>query len=354
MNNHTLHEYQGNVHIHSSYSDGTGSVFDIAESALRVGLDFIIINDHDYMTASLHLEDEGYYRGLLVLMGLEIGFRYHHYLAFGLKNMLKGSTLKPQEVIDLVNSQGGIGFLAHPFEKGMHFLEKSMAYTWNDLTVTDYTGICIWNFSSRWKERVKTLVHGIVFLLFKSQTLKGPSRKTLSFWDSSCLKRRVVGIGGSDAHGWILKKGRFSFTPISYEFALSSINIHIMLRNELPRGDLDKAKGLVYGALKQASLFICNDRLAPGKGFRFYYVSDKKHRLEMGEEACFQNGKLFVQSPRDCEIRFLRNGKVQDVRRGKIATYRVDKAGVYRVEAYKRLPLFGLHPWIFSNPIYLR
>ena len=88
------------------------------------------------------------------------------------------SNLGPQAVIDRVNDLGGFGFLAHPFEKGMPFVEKSVAYTWNDLSVEGFAGICIWNFSSRWKERVKTVLHALYFLLFKSRTLKGPSSKT--------------------------------------------------------------------------------------------------------------------------------------------------------------------------------
>ena len=354
MNSDTLREYQGNLHIHSSYSDGTGSVLEIAESARRAGLDFIILNDHDYMTESLHLEDEGYYRDLLVLMGLEIGLRSNHYLAYGLDHMVKGSSLNPQEVIDLVNAEGGIGFLAHPFEKGMPFMEKSVAYTWDDLEVTGYNGICIWNFSSRWKERVRTVFHGLFFLLFKYQTLRPPSRRTLSFWDRSCLNRRVVGIGGSDAHGWALKKGRISFTPLSYYDALSSINVHILLKSELPRGDINRAKAAIYEALKQGSLFIANERLAPASGFRFYYELDQGGRLEMGEEIQFQKGELFVRAPCECEIRLIRNGVIQDIRSGNSTSYRVDKAGVYRVETYRRLFFFGLRPWIFSNPIYLR
>ena len=178
-----LIEYTGNLHIHSRYSDGAGTVPEIASVAQRLGLDFIIINDHEYMTHDLHLGDEGYYGDVLALMGLEVGERYHHYLAYDLKEMVKGHGSGPQEVIDRVNAQGGFGFLAHPFEKGMPFYEKSIAYTWNDLSVTGFTGICIWNFSSRWKERVRSIFHAVFFLLFKSRMLKGPDKKTMSFWD---------------------------------------------------------------------------------------------------------------------------------------------------------------------------
>ncbi len=194
-------EHIGNLHIHTAHSDGDADVSKIAELASRDRLDFIIINDHAHMSDTLHLEEEGFYGKVLVLVGLEIGTRFHHYLAFDLKSRISDQDLAPQQVIDWVYGQGGFGFMAHPFEKGMPFMEKSTAYTWNDLSVTAHTGVCIWNFTSRWKERVRSFLHGLFFVYFKTQTLKGPSQETLTYWDQQCLHRRVAAIGGSDAHG---------------------------------------------------------------------------------------------------------------------------------------------------------
>ncbi len=353
MNNKSWFEYVGNLHIHSLYSDGTGSVREIAQSAKRVGLDFIILNDHAHMTDSLHLEEEGYYDDLLVLLGLEIGGRYHHCLAFDMKEMVAGQSLGPQEVIDSVNGQKGLCFLAHPFEKGMPFMERSIAYTWNDLSVDGYTGICIWNFSSRWKERVSGPLHGLFLLLFKSQMLKGPSRKTLSFWDASCQHRRVVAIGGSDAHASSFRWGPVHFTPLVYDHLLGSIDVHILLDVRLPT-DPAEAKQEVYGALRQGRLFIAHENLGPARGFRFYYVSEGGLHLTMGEEGPFKPGELFIKTPSDARIRLLRDGSVQKEWHGREASFSVNEAGVYRVEAYRRISFFGLRPWIFSNPIYLR
>ena len=112
-------EYVGNLHIHSNRSDGALSVQKIIRTAQKTGLDFIIFNDHNYMINDLGLEDEGFYKDLLVLKGIEIGGRFHHYLAYDLKKLIAEKTLPPQEVIDRVNAQGGFGCLAHPFEKGM-------------------------------------------------------------------------------------------------------------------------------------------------------------------------------------------------------------------------------------------
>jgi hypothetical protein len=346
-------EYVGNLHIHSLYSDGAGTVREIVRSARQVGLDFIILNDHAYMTDSLHLEDEGFYEGVAVLAGLEIGGRYHHYLAYDIKEMIKGQSLGPQEVIDRVNAQGGFGFLAHPFEKGMPFTEKSLAYTWNDLSVTDYTGVCIWNYSSRWKERIKSPFHGLFFLLFKSQSLKPPSRKTLSFWDALCLQRKVPGIGGSDAHGSVFKWRRLRLRPFSYAFLLNSITVHILLDRSLPKV-FPEAKIDIYGALRKGRMFIAHENLASAKGFRFNYVSDNGTRLTMGEEDVFQPGTLFIETPAKGEIRLLKNGAIIKRWQGQKVDCKVEEKGVYRVEIYKYLVPFGWRAWIFSNPIYLR
>lgn len=346
-------EYVGNLHIHSLHSDGSAAVSEIARSAAGAGLDFICLNDHDYLVDGLHLEEEGFYQDVLVLVGLEIGERYHHYLAYGLKEMIRSQGLGPQEVIDRVNEQDGFGFLAHPFEKGMPFTEKSLAYTWNDLTVTGYTGLSIWNFTSRWKERIKTAIHGLFFLTFKDLGLKAPSEKSLSFWDRLCQQRRVVAVGGSDAHGSTFKLGFISFRPLKYDHLFRTINIHILLDRALPE-DFEEAKEEIYGAMKEGRLFIAHDKIRSAKGFGFSYSPEGGSELVIGEEGPFSPGHLRINLPAHGEIRLIRDGKLQRKWRDTEAGYRASEKGVYRVEVYRRSLLFGWRPWIFSNPIYLR
>jgi hypothetical protein len=347
------YEYVGNVHIHSVHSDGAATTQKIAQVAAELGLDFICLNDHAHMTDALHLDEEGYHGKVLVLVGLEMGVRFHHYLAYELKERMARHNLGAQETINTVLEHDGFGFLAHPFEKGMPFAEKSVAYTWNDLSVTGYTGLCLWNFTSRWKERVKTLFHGIVFLAFKTQTLKAPSRKTLSFWDRECQRRRVVAIGGSDAHGTTFKWGPLSLTPFSYRYLLNSINIHVMLKKKLS-GSFEEAKKEIYEAMKKGRLFIAHENLSAARGFRFDFISRDGSDLYMGEEAPFQPGQFIVELPDSGKIRLIRDGNVVNQMRGKEAVFPVNEKGVYRVEVSKHLFLFGGRPWIFSNPIYLR
>ena len=41
------HEYIGNLHLHTPYSDGHGSHDEIAKAAIDAGLDFIVTTDHN-------------------------------------------------------------------------------------------------------------------------------------------------------------------------------------------------------------------------------------------------------------------------------------------------------------------
>jgi hypothetical protein len=243
--------------------------------------------------------------------------------------------------------------MAHPFEKGMPFREKSVAYTWNDLSVTGHTGICLWNFTSRWKERIRTILHGLFFVYFNTQALKAPSRETLSYWDKECLKRRMVSIGGSDAHGTVIQRKHFAFTPLTYDYLLNSVNIHILLNRKMAR-DFGEAKNDVYNAMKEGRLFIAHDNLYPAKGFRFHFFSSDGVDLYIGEEDNFQPGQIVVELPSTGEIRLIRDGKLIERWRGRDAVYSVREKGVYRIEVYRHLFFFGWRPWIFSNPIYLR
>ncbi|MGM0665408.1 MAG: CehA/McbA family metallohydrolase [Thermodesulfobacteriota bacterium] len=347
------YEYIGNLHVHSSHSDGSLSPPEIAGAALGAGLDFLGLNDHDFMTEDLRLEEEGFYGKLLLFKGLEVGKRFHHYLAYDLKSMVRSDNAGPQEVINEVNAQGGFGFMAHPFEKGMPFAEKSLAYTWNDLSVRDFAGMEIWNYSSRWKERIKGPLWGLYCLALKRLTLRRPSRQTLAFWDRLCRKRRVVGIGGSDAHGAGFRWGPFRFRPLSYPFLLSTINTHIFLNQPMPRS-FEKAKLAVYQAIREGRLFIAHDGLAPARGFRFVFLSDDGSDLMMGEEAPFNPGGLVIELPSEGEIRLIRNGRIKALLEGKEALFRVKEKGVYRVEADLKIRFLGRYPWIYSNPIYLR
>src|SRR5215831_10304689 len=70
----------GILHVHSSRSDGRGTVDQIAHAAARAGLKFVVITDHG--DAARPLESPEYREGVLCLDATEISTRDGHYIAF--------------------------------------------------------------------------------------------------------------------------------------------------------------------------------------------------------------------------------------------------------------------------------
>jgi hypothetical protein len=151
----------------------------------------------------------------------------------------------------------------------------------------------------------------------------------------------------------MFKLGMVGFRPVSYDFLMNSVNVHLVLDAPLPK-DFTGAKSTIYGALKEGHLYVAHDRLARARGFRFYFVSDEGARWIMGQEGPYRPGSLLIENPEGGEIRLVRNGSVEKVWRGEGGAYPVSQNGVYRVEVFRRASIFGWRPWIFSNPIYLR
>jgi predicted metal-dependent phosphoesterase TrpH len=44
-----MHEIVVNLHMHTRYSDGTGTHKDIAHAAIKCGLDAVIVTDHNVL-----------------------------------------------------------------------------------------------------------------------------------------------------------------------------------------------------------------------------------------------------------------------------------------------------------------
>jgi predicted metal-dependent phosphoesterase TrpH len=79
-------EYVGAIHIHSTYSDGSGTVDEIIKTAQEVDLDFIILTDHNTLRAKTDGK-EGWHKDTFLLVGSEINDKknLNHYLALGIE-----------------------------------------------------------------------------------------------------------------------------------------------------------------------------------------------------------------------------------------------------------------------------
>src|ERR1035437_4076172 len=101
----------------SVFSDGSGEVEEIVRYAEESGLDYIILTDHNTLRA-MKEGYEGWHNYTLLLVGCELNDKHNenHYLAFGIDEAFS-TRMSAKEYVKKVKDTGGIGFIAHPFEK---------------------------------------------------------------------------------------------------------------------------------------------------------------------------------------------------------------------------------------------
>ena len=352
-----MHEIIVNLHMHTRYSDGSGSHQDIAEAALKCGLDAVIVTDHNVLVHGF----EGYIkdakRKVLMLIGEEIHDQdrdpqKNHLLVFGAEKELATFADDPQMLINAVRELGGLSFLAHPNDPAAPAF-KETDISWVDWSVTHYTGIELWNGLSELKTLVPTKLHGILYALIPALIAHRPIPATLHKWDELLANGRVVAIGGSDAHANELHLGPFRRVIFPYEFHFKTISTHAILPDPLT-GDANADKKMIYDSLSMGHCFVGYDLPAPTRGFRF---TAQGHEVDaiMGDEIPARGGvTLQARTPSAAEIRLVKDGKViQTWKNQTVAMHATTEAGVYRIEVYRRY-LGRKRGWIFSNPIYVR
>jgi hypothetical protein len=351
-----MHDLACVVHLHSTYSDGTGTVRQIARAGRRARADVVLLTDHDSLAARRNGE-EGWYGDLLLLAGEEVSpRRQNHYLAFGIDEEIDHSGLDGAGICAAVRAAGGIGFAAHPFSEGSKRFKRAgltrkararralalQGMPFDGLDSPDLHGIELWSFVNDTGESIESVPQMARFLLAPGRALTHPPRRNLERWDELCRTRRVVAIGGVDAHQFGKRVG--PFVPVrvmAYHRSFRHIRTHVLC-------DEPPGRDQVFGALRDGRCYIAVDSVAPAKGFRF-----EADDLPMGAEAPAGARTLRAQLPREARLRLLRDGSEIAVAEGRSLEQRVDAPGVYRVEAVRR-HRGRERTWILSNPIYLR
>jgi hypothetical protein len=348
-----LHDLAGVIHCHSTYSDGTGTVAQIAAAARANSLDYLILTDHDTLEARDRGE-EGWHGSVLVLVGEEVSpARQNHYLALGLRRPIDHRGLSPQQIVDRVNEAGGFGFPAHPFSRGSErFRRGGEGMPWRDVDAVGYTGIELWSFVTDTAERVNGLRELAGFVLAPGRFLDNPPPRNLAEWDRIAARRRCVAIGGVDAHQIGVRVGPWvPLRLMAYKRSFRHLRTHLLCERPLS-GSLDADRDAVHAALRSGHAYIAVDSLAPAHGFSFW--ADGDNAPVMGDETPARPLTLRARLPTPARVRILRNGTeiASAVHATEIACEVADP-GAYRVEAYLRAHRRE-RTWILSNPIYLR
>jgi hypothetical protein len=339
-----VHDLTCVVHVHSTFSDGTGTVAQIAAAARRAGIDVVLLTDHDTLEAKRRGE-ERWHDDVLVLVGEEVSpTDRDHYLAFGSDHEIDRRLSGP-EICEAVKAAGGFGFAAHPFSGGSaRFKRPGIPFGQPDCL----DGIELWSFLNDTGERVGGLGDLARMILTPQRAIGGPPERNLREWDRLCQARRVVAIGGLDAHQFGLRiGGRVPLRLMGYARTFKQLHTHVLVDERLTR-EVERDRALVYGALREGRCYIANDQVADARGFAFWGDSDRT--IEMGGEHEFAPGiSLHARTPRPARLRLLRDGEPVAEADGSELHHSIELHGVYRLEAS-----LGGRPWIYSNPVYLR
>jgi hypothetical protein len=352
-----MEEITCNIHIHSTFSDGSGSYSSISEAAAAANLDVIILTDHNVWVKGY----EGYYqhqgKSVLVLTGEEVHNQdrdpqKNHMLVLGAETEVAADAYDPTKLINTIHKHHGLSFLAHQDETDLKLVHET-DISWVDWQVDGYDGFEIWNHMSEFKTRSQKTPDLIRNVLTPEMYAVGPLQVTLNRWDELLVSgKRLTAIGGSDSHMLKFNLGKVVKWIFPYQFHFSCINNHLLLTEKL-NGDLKHDKALIYAALKSGSSFIGYDLPAQTRGFSFN-VYNEAASAGIGQEIDLTQGATIqVRLPSRADIHLIKNGKCiyQSTDMDRLA-YPVNEGGVYRIECYRDYQ-GQKRGWIFSNPIYM-
>lgn len=126
---------RGNLHAHTSNSDGKFSLEELVRNYEALGYDFLVVTDHNKITPIDNINSD-----MLLLPGCEISTERGHIVAVNLKEPIQPNQ-PSQKVIDAINAQGGVAILAHP-----NWGENFCHWRQDDLTsLHGYAGIEVFN-----------------------------------------------------------------------------------------------------------------------------------------------------------------------------------------------------------------
>ncbi len=146
---------KGNLHTHTSNSDGRISPQERVDGYAGQGYDFLCLSDHRIITPVDSVTSPS---GLTLIQGVELhpenpfGGQNHHFLALNVEQDVDSGKMPPQHVIDAVREQEGSIWLAHPYWSSVNILRDT-------LPLHGLAGVEVFNTTCRCAGRGESSVH---------------------------------------------------------------------------------------------------------------------------------------------------------------------------------------------------
>jgi hypothetical protein len=344
-------DYTGIMHVHTKYSDGSGTFQNLADAAVDARADFVFTADHNTVEP---ISDgaEGWYGDILIASGTEVTYEGGHYLYFSDRdNMRTFNFHTPRRPLDnpLYNE---LTFLSHPVE-GSH--------PNTDWKFTGLTGIEIVNGNVAWRDdSITELLPSFPWYgVFQSplNILVDRPDRTIAVWDSLLQYGPCVALGAVDAHARIPLTDRHFLAFPSYSKAFRFVRTHLVTEAPLSE-NYNNARRTLLSALQTGRGYIEIGDFSDPRGFLFQAGDAHNSRQYSGQIAWNDSLELEVRIPllSDATITLYCDGRPMMNSRRPQMIVPIEKSGVYRVEVTvgrKRFPWFENHDylWILSNAI---
>ena len=348
---------RGAIHVHTSRSDGSGTVDAVAAAAARAGLQFVVFSDHGDATRPVLAP--AYRRGVLCIDAVEISSSGGHILAIGLsKEAPYPLAGEPRDVIADVARLGAMSVVAHP-TSGKQELQ------WHDWDLP-FDGVEWLNADSEWRdEGMGSLSRALLTYPWRrvetmAMLLDRPTG-LLAQWDRVLRRRRVVAIAGADAHaslgfsdeGNAYGDGSLVALP-DYEPSFKTFSVALPAAR-LTRDPASDARTVIE-ELRAGRLYSSIDGRARPARLRFTARSGSQS--VMGGESLPLAGPVTIEvatnAPDGSRIHLLRDGQVVAEASGAVLRHQASElAAVYRAEVYLPGDERAGVPWLLSNPIFV-
>jgi hypothetical protein len=243
----------GAFHVHSTRSDGSGSIDEVAAAASRAGLRFVVFTDHGDGTAAP--EPPSYRSSVLCIDGVEISTSGGHYAVVGMQRAPYPLAGDPRDVVEDVRRLGGVGFVAHGDS-------PKADLRWTDWDAP-FDGVEWLNLDTAWRAAGPTLVARALFTYwFRAPetvaTLAARPNPMLDRIEMLNRSRPVLSIAGHDAHGLMAPNYEASFRALSTRVELPSA----------PSGDAAADARVSLDALRAGHHYTVIDGLVPPRVVR--------------------------------------------------------------------------------------
>jgi hypothetical protein len=342
----------GAYHVHSSRSDGTGTVDDIAAAAQRAGLQFVIVTDHGDGTRPI--DPPAYRHGVLCLDGAEISSFDGHIVALDLRQAspypLAG---EGRDVVEDIQRLGGRAVLAHPDS-------PKEALRWRGGNVP-FDGIEWVNADSEWRDDTPgrlaaVFARALVRPAESIVSLFARPTRTFQRWDTALRARPVFGLAAVDAHAniaWVEneepRQHRTALRRPSYESMFRVLSQAVMLDQPLS-GDAAADATRVWNAIAAGRTYSVTRAIAGAAALTFEAQRDGEVvRIggTLGIGPASPSVRAAVAGADIARVTLLRDGQLVASGRGSVAIANAGP-GAYRVEVFYPGQDF---PWLVSSAI---